>query len=495
MGISVMVELTEEAKDLNNCPAFHAIDEVQKDGAITKEECDLQRSHYAKLHDFVLQTYDNQRNFLVQAKSLSQRLMSEKIKLEKTGVDSQEYKKSIEQLRDQTKEIQNEFDAVNERETLLGIQRSELEQDKNEKMAQLNDLELSRKAEAEPKIQRLRGDIEQLMKEIEHYQQSKEEHDWLYEEYVAKIKHMEEEMSVRQEVLRSHEEEHAKIKDDPGRIKKQTEKFESAVASLMQAREEKRKEIETLEESSKKNWTQHRDKEDFRSQASVRLNKVAEMARNADDEYEETLRSLAHEKNIYSELLLKRIAHERELEDLQAEDRFIVGECSQSQKLFDRLKRQYKKAEAAKIAMEEANGPLQAQKKDMIKELKKQQEETLRQSRQLKNIEAEVDTHIGACVKQEMTEKEKKEECDANDARMRAMEQSVKAFKEQEQTWKDHHKTLTAQREKLAQNASKAHRLHRETKEEVQMKRLEEDELNKKKRRDNTETKGLLQCI
>ena len=37
----------------------------------------LYKSKYAKLHEFVLQTYENEKNFLRRAKELNHRLMSE----------------------------------------------------------------------------------------------------------------------------------------------------------------------------------------------------------------------------------------------------------------------------------------------------------------------------------------------------------------------------------------------------------------------------------
>merc|ERR1712151_1286566 len=60
------------------------------------------------------------------------------------------------------------------------------------------------------------------------------------------------------------------------------------------------------------------------------------------------------------------------------------------------------------------------------------------------------------------------------------MQKELKNLKAEEQQWSAHFKTLASQREKLARDASTAHRLCRETQEEVAMKQLEEEDLKKK---------------
>merc|ERR1712048_994996 len=74
----------------------------------------------------------------------------------------------------------------------------------------------------------------------------------------------------------------------------------------------------------------------------------------------------------------------------------------------------------------------------------------------------------------------KKEEHEAICGQMEDMQRELKSLKSDEQQWSAHFKTLASQREKLARDASTAHRLCRETADEVSMKQLEEDDLKKK---------------
>merc|ERR1719159_2320925 len=63
---------------------------------------------------------------------------------------------------------------------------------------------------------------------------------------------------------------------------------------------------------------------------------------------------------------------------------------------------------------------------------------------------------------------------------MEEMQKDLKNLKGEEQQWSNHFKMLASQREKLARDSSTAHRLCRETADEVSMKQLEEDDLRKK---------------
>merc|ERR1719478_1524461 len=108
------------------------------------------------------------------------------------------------------------------------------------------------------------------------------------------------------------------------------------------------------------------------------------------------------------------------------------------------------------------------------------EEELKRQQKLLDDIQAEVDLFIGAFLKQEALEKEKKEEYETIVQSMEEMQKDLRNLKQQEQQWSNHFKFLSAAREKIARASSTAHRLCRETADEVSMKLLEEDDLKKR---------------
>mmetsp|Transcript_7070 Transcript_7070/g.9863 ORF Transcript_7070/g.9863 Transcript_7070/m.9863 type:complete len:90 (+) Transcript_7070:61-330(+) len=63
-------DLSEEIKDLKQSLAYNILDSLQQDGSTTKAEADLLKSKYAKLHEFVLTTYENEKNFLARAQKV-----------------------------------------------------------------------------------------------------------------------------------------------------------------------------------------------------------------------------------------------------------------------------------------------------------------------------------------------------------------------------------------------------------------------------------------
>merc|ERR1719456_655115 len=176
----------------------------------------------------------------------------------------------------------------------------------------------------------------------------------------------------------------------------------------------------------------------------------------------------------------KRVGLDMDLKMVGDKARSAMDELSQKQKYFERLKRDYKKKEQSRDNLKESLAPLEAQRKDLIKQRKQRDEEMRRQKKLLDDIQAEVDLFIGAFLKQETLEKEKKEEHETIVQSMEEMQKDLRNLKQQEQQWSAHFKFLSSQREKIARDSSTAHRLCRETWDEVQMKELEEFDLKKK---------------
>merc|ERR1712139_665458 len=195
---------------------------------------------------------------------------------------------------------------------------------------------------------------------------------------------------------------------------------------------------------------------------------------------EEVKKKLEREKNEEAKARQKRLALDQELKMLNDESRSAADELSQKQKKHEKTLREYKKQEQSRDNLKESLTPLEAQRKDLIKQRKQRDEEMRRQRKLLDDIQAEVDLFIGAFLKQETLEKEKKEEHESIVQSMEEMQKDLRNLKQQEQQWSNPFKFLSSQREKIARDSSTAHRLCRETWDEVQMKELEEFDLKKK---------------
>ncbi|OLP82255.1 hypothetical protein AK812_SmicGene37099 [Symbiodinium microadriaticum] len=229
--LEIMAELNEEIKDLEKSAAYNILDELYR--------------------------FENEQSFVTRAKQLNQQ---EKIKLEKTTLESQEDQNCIEQLMHTKFEKEQEYQVAQDREMMLQIQLSELDHDLSEKQVllfyeqkesrkspeeiengqgrgeeQLKEREMERLAEAEPKLRKAREEIEvvnkitegtQTSEETEVLKGQKERHQEKLEEYNARIKEaVETEAENNRDIYKAsspvYESEHNKIKDDPERIRKQ----------------------------------------------------------------------------------------------------------------------------------------------------------------------------------------------------------------------------------------------------------------------------------
>merc|ERR1719161_997809 len=473
-------DISDDIKDLSNSPAYNVLEDLHKDGSVSKAQVDLYKSKYAKLHEAVLQTYENEKNFLRRAKELNHRLMSEKIRLEKTTIEQAEDATNISQLKGQLAKTEAEYETVGEREAMLQMQLSELEHEKRELEERLVEREKIEQEAAEPIIQNAKNEIASLEKEIEKTREQKDNHAAQHKEFLEKHKGVEEDVDTNKLIHEQHEREYKKIQNDPERIRKQAEKFESAVKSLTSSQKDKHEELEAKAESLTNLETTKKEREDQRGKAQLRLTMIRDSVKITNQSAEEVKKKLEREKNEEAKARQKRLALDQELKMLNDESRSAADELSQKQKKHEKTLREYKKMEQSRDNLKESVTPLEAQRQDLIKQRKQRDEEMRRQQKLLNDIQAEVDLFIGAFLKQETLEKEKKEEHETIVQSMEEMQKDLKNLKAEEQQWNAHFKTLASQREKLARDASTAHRLSRETADEVAMKQLEEDDLHKK---------------
>ena len=57
-----------DATDISNSPAFVALDALLMEGKLSQAVVDMYKSKYAELHDYVIQTYEREKNLLTRAK-------------------------------------------------------------------------------------------------------------------------------------------------------------------------------------------------------------------------------------------------------------------------------------------------------------------------------------------------------------------------------------------------------------------------------------------
>ena len=160
---------TADVSDISNSPAYQSLDELVAAGKLTQPQAQLYRSKYAKLHEVVLKTYENEKNLLKKAKLLNQDLSGEKGKLEKTAGQAQEDSEAIAALRAEMAKGENELSLREERELLLQQEVQDLAATRDELETEVSDNTRRLAAELQPQIDQLEAAVEEARGELNRH--------------------------------------------------------------------------------------------------------------------------------------------------------------------------------------------------------------------------------------------------------------------------------------------------------------------------------------
>ena len=106
-----------DATDISNSPAFVALDALLMEGKLSQAVVDMYKSKYAELHDYVIQTYEREKNLLTRAKVLNQELLGERIQLEKQSIHRHEELQALTNLEKEKELALKELHDCEERGT------------------------------------------------------------------------------------------------------------------------------------------------------------------------------------------------------------------------------------------------------------------------------------------------------------------------------------------------------------------------------------------
>lgn len=159
--------------------------------------------------------------------------------------------------------------------------------------------------------------------------------------------------------------------------------------------------------------------------------------------------------------------------------RHLNDERSKHEKTLDKLARDLKRKEMNCDAVKQDFPKYIDEKVAVDKKIVQQDEESRRQVILVDEIQNEVDIFIGAYLKQEWFEWEKKDEYDVLNSAEKEMRADLVNLAKQNAQWENHLKFLQQSLEKLNRDLTVATKLCKETWDEVQMKELQEFDLRK----------------
>eukprot|EP00743_Colponemidia_sp_Colp-15_P002127 GILK01002309.1.p1 GENE.GILK01002309.1~~GILK01002309.1.p1 ORF type:complete len:926 (-),score=268.21 GILK01002309.1:247-3024(-) len=475
-----MAELSDEIRDISNSLAYNYLEELFKDGRLTKTQVDLFKSKYAKIHEVVLQTYENEKNLLKKAKSLNQELLNEKIKLEKLTIQQAENAATLNNLKQTLTKSEGELQLGEEREAMLQYEMAELDREKADQKRVLEEREREELDRIQPEIDRTKKAVEDLREELTKMKIKEQQERDQKVELTQRMEHLTLNLEKLEESKETKRDTLSKIRTDPERITKQADVIEKAKDKLDIENSKLGENIDAYNSELAAQQARKKEVDELRMDLGYKLEMHRATIEQRERGLEELTKKLEYEKEFNANEVARRVELDIRRKMLNDEAKRETDNLAKRQKQHERAKRDYKKKELMKEFVLDQLPSLRLQQEDVTKQLQHLHDDRQRQKQVLEELKQEVDIFISTYLKQEQIEKDKKEELEAMVSSIKDMEGEVSQLIKDEYKLTQHIAFLTSQREKMAREASHAMNHARETREELKVKDLVILDLTKK---------------
>lgn len=221
-----------DVSDISSSPAYSFLDGLAASGSLTTAQVQLYKSKYAKLHEVVLKTYENEKNLLKKAKQLNQELGAERGKLEKTAMRAQDDSETIASLRAEVSKGESELAMRDERDMLLQHEMHDLQGVRTELEDEISSNQKRQAAELQPQIDALDAQVAEVRAELDRHKAAlqklnKERADGAERAQALRVAKtdMEAQRAQMQATL-------VKVRAEPEKMKKQADVVATAAAGL-----------------------------------------------------------------------------------------------------------------------------------------------------------------------------------------------------------------------------------------------------------------------
>ena len=461
-----------DATDISNSPAFVALDALLMEGKLSQAVVDMYKSKYAQLHDYVIQTYEREKNLLTRAKVLNQELLGERIQLEKQSIHRHEELQALTNLEKEKELALKELHDCEERDMILQYELSHLEMENKESQERLEQMHRENEALVQPELQKITDAIASLKEDLASTERTYEAEKKRRAEISARIDQVKAEQAKLEDEKAEKTATLAKLQNDPERIRKQAAVVEKAVVNLDAELKRLQEKIAQCDVEIGHQNAKRKEVDDVAKDLGRKLELHRKTIEQREKEVDTVRKTLDFEKQQYQQLLERKV--ELELKEKQAKEslRHSIEATTQAKKEFDNLKRRIKQKQSMLDAALALIPGLESQKHDQESELTTYKAEGSRLKKQLKEMKQEVDVAIANFLRQEVTEKDKKEALERQMKVIKDLEVQITKWAAEEHRQNKTIQILSAQREIKAREASKAAALEKETREEVQVKEL-----------------------
>ncbi|CAD7973401.1 unnamed protein product [Amoebophrya sp. A25] len=471
----------EEVEVLENSVAFHVLDELGGEGEIPAQQVEILKDRYQRQHDAVLSIYENEKKFLDTAKDLNTKLMTEKIKLEKALAEAETQQEEVNLKRGRIKDLDKQLENTLDEEATLDLRAQELEGSLRELVEQISNQKAAEQAAFRPLVENMESQLHQQREQLAQLALSKQEKEQAKAADLEKCAVLRDDLETTHVInLEQHERELNKVKNEPGRVRKQVEKFDTVWKSMKKADEQVLEDQALLDRKMEELVEKRRAVEDQRSKATLRVQLMKDSVVSIGQDFDEISRKLERARNTSADLLAKKVGLDMETRIVSEDIRHSMDDRKKKEQALDRAQRDLRRKEGIIKSLRQQIPPLQAQKKELDKDAADKRDENSKQQLLLDEIQNEVDVFIGAYLKQEGVEKEKRDEVLVLQEALQDLRQELSNLRRQNADWSKHLRFVEQAHAKLEKDYQAASRLSKEVWGQVHMKQMFEFEARRK---------------
>lgn len=471
---------TADVSDISNSPAYQSLDELVASGKLTQAQAQLYRSKYAKLHEVVLKTYENEKNLLKKAKLLNQDLTAEKGKLEKTAARAQEDSEAIAALRAEMSKGESELSLREERELLLQQEVQDLASTRADLETEVADNTKRLAAELQPQIDLLEAAVEEakgeLMRHKAQLRKLSAERDEAAQR-AQQLRGLKTDTEVQRAQLTA---QLSKIKSEPEKMKKAADVLAGAQTSLEAEAEKLVVHLGLLEQELNMQAKTRKDLDEEKMRMAMAVERHRAQIEQKERVAEDFRKNLSLSREEAAQTLAERVRLEMEVKAAELEARREQDLVNRRAKEYALSLKRAKKAQALLSTAQNLLPFLRRQKEEAERQVTALKDEKKKQVMAMEELRREVDIFINSFLKQEGVESGKQEWLRQLLDDVKALQLELEIATKEEREQRKAIAQLNGEREHKAREAAKAMGAARETHEELKVKELVILDLSKK---------------
>ncbi|CAG9313059.1 CCDC146 [Blepharisma stoltei] len=487
-----MGDISEEVKDIRNSVAYSIITDLEREGKLHSQRAEALKEKFKRLHEVVVQSFENEKILLNKARDLRQDLTKQLHKLESVSQQQSETSLSLERINKTLEDTQAELDQAEQRVQVLEWEISQIEQDRNEALNYLSQREEEQEAKLRPEIGRLQKLIEDMRND------TKESEDRIIKEEAIKKELQEAITSLSKETEKLQDELEMvtlslnKAKTEPLRFAKNADILDKAIHVMEGDLNKVKADSETADNELSK---LHKEKDEL---TNLLLETQEELGRckSIYDDYQKEKDDIHYKKNQAGEVEKELRNNIVELEvNLKANEDAVRRESDNSQELGKQLyhlKKEYKKIENHKRQMTTQLSDLNKQMSEAEERENALEMDNRRQKEILEKLEEEHDIMKKNTMDKEEDEKDKIVKLEEIKKETESTEKKAQNKRTKEGKLVKEMEWLSLKREYMARKASQNIAQAKETSEELKIKELLMIDLKKKKQETDFKLKSYI---